>query len=800
MSPIFRYDDIHSPMNGENGMEFADSYFEGEVREGFFVPSILKKAWAAQLEVVNAIQELCQKHNIQYFAEWGSLLGVVRHGGMIPWDDDFDICMMGQDYNKFLSVIDELPEGYVVHNFHTADTDNMVIKVNNSPTAFVSEEKLEESHGFPYTIGVDIFRLDYLPEKREEQEFYRQLMFLVGSVISLIKMIQRAEEDDLPLMNEKLEEYLKKIEEIYKTKIDRKKSLKEQLYHLVFERLSMIYDERESSEITMIPLWCNDENYRLPKRCFASSISLPFENMKIEVPCGYEELLQKKYGKGYMNPVRTWDSHEYLYFKKYEPYVYVKSPLQCYEYKVTKENIMALEENYNILRQKRRKNVQEQALDFLPLFQEAHENIVHLLQEEQWGVVYALIGECQESAVQLGTLIEQECGENHETVHTLEQYCEELFQTYEYMQYCEEKSETCDVPAIIAKLKYFETVMKNSFEQELRPKKEVVFIPYKTSYWRSMENAWKTAMEEENTEVYVIPAPYYYKDYMGREKKEEPQYEAEGYPPEVKITSYEAYNFETHHPDVIVVQCPYDDFDYAMTLHPFFYSSNLKKYTEQLVYIPALVMDEIMDGDDRAKMTLQYYCNTPGVVNADKVIVQSNQMKKIYVELLTEFAGEDTKEIWERKIVGLESSPIEYEEEKVLPEEWKAIVQKKDGSWKKIILYSTSASALLCYGKKMLTKMQDVFQIFQSCQDDVALVWYPDLKTREMLRKEHPGLWQGYRDLTQHYREEAWGIYDDSQDIKRVVRLCDAGYGDGGVVLNACRCQKKPVMIQNVDT
>ena len=100
----------------------------------------------------------------------------------------------------------------------------------------------------------------------------------------------------------------------------------------------------------------------------------------------------------------------------------------------------------------------------------------------------------------------------------------------------------------------------------------------------------------------------------------------------------------------------------------------------------------------------------------------------------------------------------------------------------------------------MLTKMQDVFQIFQSCQDDVALVWYPDLKTREMLRKEHPGLWQGYRDLTQHYREEAWGIYDDSQDIKRVVRLCDAGYGDGGVVLNACRCQKKPVMIQNVDT
>ena len=88
-------------------------------------------------------------------------------------------------------------------------------------------------------------------------------------------------------------------------------------------------------------------------------------------------------------------------------------------------------------------------------------------------------------------------------------------------------------------------------------------------------------MEEEDTDVYVIPAPYYYKDPLGRTKKEEPQYEVDGYPAEVTITSYEKYNFEIHHPDVIVIQCPYDEFNYAMTLHPFFYASNLRKYTEQ---------------------------------------------------------------------------------------------------------------------------------------------------------------------------------------------------------------------------
>ena len=72
-------------------MEFPDSYFEDEVREGFYIPSLMKRAWAAQMEVLEIVGEICEKHHIRYFAEWGTLLGAVRHGGRIPWDDDIDI-------------------------------------------------------------------------------------------------------------------------------------------------------------------------------------------------------------------------------------------------------------------------------------------------------------------------------------------------------------------------------------------------------------------------------------------------------------------------------------------------------------------------------------------------------------------------------------------------------------------------------------------------------------------------------------------------------------------------------------
>lgn len=784
-------------------MEFADSYFEDEVREGFYVPSIMKKAWAAQLEVLNSIDELCRKHNISYFAEWGTLLGAIRHGGMIPWDDDFDICMIGKEYNKLLSVLDELPQELVLKDFHSDNSGNMVIKIQNSESGFVPKEVLEKYHGFPFVAGVDIFRLDYLPKKENDREFYRQFMLLVTTVITLVNRIQNEKDDNFPLLNKKLEEYLKKIENLYKVKIDRSCPIPEQLRSLVYERLSLLYDERESDEVTMLAEWFNNDAYRLPKRCYAESIDMPFENIQIKVPVGYETLLRKKYGQEYMKPIRSCDSHEYPYYKDYEQFLFTSSSLEYCSFFVNKEIILENEKIYDIKRGCKKSNIQEQALSFLPLLNEAHENIIGLLNNSQTETVYELIGDCQNVAIQLGSMIEETCGENHPSISLMEQYCEELFRIYQILQKCKENDGTYESHDICCKLDNFMELLEKNFTQELKPKKEIVFIPYKASYWNTMASVWQAAMDSEDTDVYVIPAPYYYKDSLGRPKKEQLQYESDGYPSNVTITSYEKYNFQVHHPDSIVIQCPYDEYNYAMTVHPFFYAKNLKQYTEQLVYIPALVMDEIGPEDERAKRMLKSYCNMPGVVYADKVIVQSKQMKKIYIELLTEFAGEDTKEIWEKKIIGPESPTYDWEnsadkEDLEMPEEWLPVIRKPDGTRKKIILYSTSTSALLCYEQKMIEKMKEVFLHFKNKREETALIWRPDPNARKILRKNHLGLWQKYRNLVREYREEAWGIYDDSLEPGLAISLCDVCYGDGGTTLNVCRVQKKVVIVQDV--
>ena len=94
-------------------MEFPDSFFEDEVREGFFVPAMMKRTWAAQLEVLNEIGQMCKRLGISCYADWGTVLGAVRHGGMIPWDDDIDICMKRKDYERFLEIAPkELPTGF----------------------------------------------------------------------------------------------------------------------------------------------------------------------------------------------------------------------------------------------------------------------------------------------------------------------------------------------------------------------------------------------------------------------------------------------------------------------------------------------------------------------------------------------------------------------------------------------------------------------------------------------------------------------------------------------------------------
>ena len=82
-------------------LKFNDDYFETEKRDGYVVERLTKHAWAAEMEVLAEIDSVCKRHGLRYFAEWGTMLGAVRHKGFIPWDDDLDIAMFRDDLMTF---------------------------------------------------------------------------------------------------------------------------------------------------------------------------------------------------------------------------------------------------------------------------------------------------------------------------------------------------------------------------------------------------------------------------------------------------------------------------------------------------------------------------------------------------------------------------------------------------------------------------------------------------------------------------------------------------------------------------
>ncbi len=773
-------------------MNFPDSYFEDEVRDGFYVPGMMKRAWAAQLEVFDTVRTICERHGLSCFAEWGTLLGAIRHGGMVSWDDDIDISMKRRDYEKFLEVAEkELPEGYWIINYRNSDTDNMVTKILSYPTYLIAEEDLPRFHGYPYVSSIDLFVMDFLPRDKEEQEAIWQLTQLVSQLNYRINVNAMDSRD--------IQEVLREVVKLSGAVLDKEKPLKRQLVRAM-DDVAARYQEENCDEISILTYFHESKSYRFPKSCYTNTIRVPFEITEITVPVEYDKALWIKYGD-YMKPVRAFDSHEYPSYKTVHEGVKEKGRLEPYQYKFSKEEMEEAERE-----RLPKETLQKKVRDFLPLFHEAHDQIRQTMETGDINSAAEILGECQNVAIQIGTMIEDVCGEGHATVRVLEQYCETVFRLHEKINGEEGAADAEESQKVCNELIGFEKSLEESVRKDLREKREIVFVPYKTAYWDAMESVWQAAMEDEDTEVYVIPAPYFYKDDFGNTKKDEPHYETD-YPEGVTITSYEEYNFEVHHPDSIVIQCPYDEYSYGLTIHPFFYARNLKKYTDKLIYIPPLVMDEIEKEDERGRVTLRYFCNTPGVVFADQVIVQSERMRDVYIELLTEFAGEDTKVLWEDKILGT-GSPVQDRQDRdpftavsadSIPEEWYQKVCHPDGTRKKVILYATNVSVLFSHGEQAVDKMREVFELFRENQEELLLWWRPDPRVRDVLRKTKPGVLQKYRDLLQEYKEAGWGIYDDSIDADRAVRLCDAYYGDSGSIANRCWVQRKPVMFQNME-
>ena len=139
----------------------------------------IKQVQKVILMIAQEVTNICDKNNIQYSLDGGSLLGAVRHEGFIPWDDDFDIVIPRSQYNKFLQVAQkELPTNYFLQtedNTPEYAFDFCKVLLNGT----LLEEKFSETANVHHGVFVDIFPIDNLPDNK----FVRKIYLLQNSIL-----------------------------------------------------------------------------------------------------------------------------------------------------------------------------------------------------------------------------------------------------------------------------------------------------------------------------------------------------------------------------------------------------------------------------------------------------------------------------------------------------------------------------------------------------------------------------------------------------------------------------------------
>ena len=297
---------------------FDPSFFEREERNGFVIEPMMKNAWAANLYVLHVIDRICEENQIPYFADWGTLLGAVRHRGYIPWDDDIDICMLRKDYLRFCEVIQQYKDEVALLNNYTADDWGAhADKVVNIAAFTVKRSEIKKYYGFPFTAGVDIFLIDYVPREKALEEEQLEVLRTISLLIHL--------REEMGKQSPTSKEYAKsvKAEKILIEKIQKMTNVvfsqpnpTDQEVLILGEEVSGLYGDEDSDYLSQLQRLGAGLEYYIPKEVYGTSIRLPFENTTIPVPVGYDMLLRKKYGDDYMTPRNVATGHDYPFYNK----------------------------------------------------------------------------------------------------------------------------------------------------------------------------------------------------------------------------------------------------------------------------------------------------------------------------------------------------------------------------------------------------------------------------------------------------------------------------------------------------
>lgn len=719
-----------------------------------------------ELTVLDLIDSICQKHNITYFADWGTYLGAIRHKGFVPWDDDLDICMHRNELNKFLAVAkEELPEGYSVMSFHNNDYSWKFIYniVPNDHMCF-TPEYLKSHYSFPYIVAIDIFIIDNISDDDSiEQSRNEQVKRLLN------------EADKISLSEQSEPDKLNKMRALYDEA----------------EKLLQLENEHDTKRVVQKVPWGVYHNRTYDKSDFINAVRVPFEMTSVPVPLCFNKILSSKYGN-FMNIVFGGGGHNYPYYigqKKAlkEDFDYPAT------YKFSESDLLSNEKDYSASLKVIAAEMKEYLADSVEII---HEILLNKDSGLSYEDIITYLSELQNNIVSFGTLTESIKGEDCNTVKLLEQYLEVIYKVAKYVQKFDEgisyeasaenKYAECD-----EEVKDTFASISEAIDSEIVNRRSVLFLPVKAKHFSSMRMAYEMEAATPDTDVYVMPLPYYYKEYDGSFKDEMHIDTEEFIKANIPVTDYSRFDLSLLCPEKIYINSAYDEYNMAVSVDTRFYARNVKKYTEKLIYIPYFKLMEFDRANYPCWYNMQYYCTVPGVVMADKVYVQSENTRKVYIDKLNEWVGDEKyTEIWEQKIDVYDDGFEEHSEDEL-----------RDAGSKKTIVWFVSAGSLAEFGDRYIEKAYRNLDVFALSKDKLKVLLISEPFLDEMIKTYSDELYKKWTGFIDEFNRSGIGEVVSQVEEKSVEALLKANayYGDPSYICKDFILMKKPVMLQNVE-
>lgn len=291
-----------------------ENEFQTIVRDGVEVSAQLQELWAVELELFEQFKAVCEKHSLKYFASGGTLLGAVRHKGFIPWDDDIDVMMLREDYDKLLSVANnEFSEPYF---FQTAYTDKNYYRGHaqlrkSTTTAALGCEALRVP--FNQGIFIDIFPVDAIPDDPKLREKQRRALHSINRLLNDGARFPEAQGNSL---SDKIKRLAVSIISVFY-------SHKKQ--YAKMERLCKMYNGQQTKMVGFISFDPNDDRLKYRRCIYDAAIQLPFEHTTISAPSGFDEMLRVQFDD-YMVMKRVESYHGSMLVDTKTPYKdYIKN-------------------------------------------------------------------------------------------------------------------------------------------------------------------------------------------------------------------------------------------------------------------------------------------------------------------------------------------------------------------------------------------------------------------------------------------------------------------------------------------